>query len=139
MTSQSSRFPLTQFSRVTGRYGTLTPFVTTSDSNQETVGLNDSRLSLTCFHTKLYTRDNATTVHLDNGLQDGQIKKMTLVFKGKEKANMTVECPSLPTTYSEIVFSEVGDQAVLMWTGDNWTVLETLNITDPVLQSPWVQ
>jgi hypothetical protein len=63
---------------------------------------------------------------------------MTFVFKGTENANITVECPSLLDMYSEIVFNEVADFALLMWNGGNWIVLETGNSSDPTLQ-PLIQ
>jgi hypothetical protein len=125
------------FSRVTGRYNTLGMFVPMSGVQQRVTG-NDQTIDVNCYHSKMYTTQDPVTLSLGNGIQDGQLKKMTFVFKGTENANIVVECPSLFETYSEIVFSEVGDFAVLLWTGGNWVVLETGNTTDPTLQ-PMIQ
>jgi hypothetical protein len=106
--------------------------------NQESIS-GGGRVSLDCYHSKLYTTDSAVVLHLDNGLQDGQLKKFTFVFKGTSEGNVTVQCPSLMGINSEIVFSNVGDNCVLLWTGGTWCVLETGNTVDPTQQSPVVQ
>jgi|SRR6478609_4263092 len=134
----TTKSPLSQFTRISGRYNTLGPFIPMSEKNQESVTGN-GRIAVDCFHSKLYTRNKPITLQLGNGIQDGQLKKLTFVYKGSENATVTVECPALSSTNSQLVFSEVGDQAQLLWTGGNWSVLETLNITNPTLQSPWVQ
>jgi hypothetical protein len=76
---------------------------------------------------------------LSHGLQDGQLKKLSLSFKGLDQSSVTVTCPTLMSYYTQIVFSEVGDQILLMWNGGSWVVLETLNVCDPTIQSPLVQ
>lgn len=134
----SAKSPLSQFTRVAGRYNTLATFVPMSNKNQESITGN-ARVDINCYNSKIYTRNAPIILRLGNGVQDGQLKKLTFVYKGSEKATATLECPALSGTYSEIVFSEVGDQILLLWTGGNWSVLETLNITNPSLQSPWVQ
>ena len=130
--------PLSQFTRIAGRYNTLGPFVPTGENNQESIS-GDVSISVSCYHSKLFTRNKPVTLRLENGIQDGQLKKLSFVFKGAEDATVTVECPALSSTNSEIIFSEVGDQALLVWTGGSWSVLETFNCTNPTLQSPWVQ
>lgn len=135
----TAKSPLGQFTRITGKYTTMGTFVPTPDANQETITGDSSSIDLTIFNSKLYSRNKPVTLEMGNGIQDGQIKKMTFVYKGSETATVTVQCTSLPGTNSEIVFSEVGDQITLIWTGGNWSVLETLNVTDPRLQSPWVR
>jgi hypothetical protein len=86
----------------------------------------------------MYTTQDPIALNLGNGIQDGQLKKLTFVFKGTENANVVVECPSMADLYSEILFTEVGDFTLLFWTGGNWIVLESGNSTDPTLQ-PMVQ
>lgn len=129
--------PFSQFSRIAGRYNSLAPFFIMSGNQQIVTGSND--VDVSCFHTKMYTTDEPITLKLNNGYQDGQLKKMTFVFKGSETANVVLECPALTDTYSQVTFNEVGDQLLLMWTGGSWCVLETLNITDPSLNSPVVE
>lgn len=135
----TSKSPLSQFTRITGRYSTLGTFIPAPpESNQESI-TGAQRVDVNLYHTKLYTRNKPVTVQLGNGIQDGQLKKLTFVFKGSESGNITVECPALASTNTEIIFSNVGDQCTLMWTGGYWSVLETLNVTNPSLQSPWVR
>ena len=134
----TAKSPLSQFTRVAGRYGTLGTFVPAIENNQESVTGDSSRIAVDCYHSKLYTVDKPVTLQLGNGIQDGQLKRLTFIYM-KGDATVTVECPALASTNSEIIFSAVGDQALLLWTGGSWCVLETLNITDPSLQSPWVQ
>ena len=133
-----SKSPLSQFTRVAGRYNTIAPFVPMTEKNQERV-TGESRINVNCYHSKLYTRNKPITLQLGNGIQDGQLKELTFVFKGAEDATCTVECAALSSTNSEIIFQEVGDQVQLLWTGGSWTVLKTLNVTNPSLQFPWVQ
>jgi len=129
----STNTAFSQFSRVTGRYNTLGLFVPMSGVQQRVTG-NDESINVNTYHSKMYTTQDPITLTLGNGIQDGQMKKLTFVFKGTENAKVVVECPSLMDTYSEIVFTEVGDFALLLWTGGNWVVLETGNSTDPTLQ-----
>lgn len=126
-----------QFSRITGRYNTLGLFVPMSGVQQRVTGDGEA-IDMTTFHSKIYTTQDPITLTLSNGLQDGQLKKITFVFKGSENATVTVECPALMDEYSEIVFTDVGDQITLIWTGGNWAVLETTNTTDPSIQ-PLIQ
>ena len=134
----SQKSPLSQFTRVTGKYNTLGAFIPMAENNQESITGNGN-INVNCFHSKLYSRNQPVSITLDNGIQDGQLKKLTFIYKGAELAVVTIECPALSSTNSQIVFSEVGDTAQLMWTGGNWSVLETINVTNPSLQSPWVQ
>lgn len=134
----AAKSPLSQFTRIIGRYNTLGPFLPMSENNQESI-TGDARVSVNCYHSKLFSRNEPVTLNLGNGIQDGQMKKLSFTYKGAEDATVTVECPALPSTNSQIIFSEVGDQALLFWTGGTWLILETLNCTNPTLQSPWVQ
>ncbi len=119
------------FSRIQGRFNTLAPFYIMSGTQESITG--NGALSLGCFHSKLYTTDEPITLSLNNGYQDGQLKKLTFVHKGNDKSNVVVEIPALTDNYSQIIFSSPGDTATLQWTGGYWTVIETLNTTDPSL------
>lgn len=128
--------PFTLFTRVAGKYGTLAPFFNTRGYQQSITGGGD--ISLDCYHTKIYTTSDPVTFRLASGLQDGFLKKITFCFKGSDQATAVVECPGLTEYYSRIVFTEPGDQLLLIWDGGAWRILETLNITDPSLNSPTV-
>lgn len=137
MSNKSHTTAFSQFSRITGRYNTLGVFASMSGVQQRVTGDGES-IDVTCYHTKVYTTQDPITLKLSNGLQDGQLKKITFVFKGGENSNVSIECPALMDDYSQIVMSDVGDTITLIWTGGNWAVMETLNITDPSIQ-PLIQ
>lgn len=127
----------TQFNRVGGRYNSLAPFFIAS-GDQESISTGNY-ISLNCFNSKLYTTDASVSLSLSNGVQDGQLKKFTLVFKGNDETCVTIHCPSLQGVSSQVTFSNVGDQLLMMWNGGAWCVLETLNIMDPSFQTPVVE
>lgn len=129
--------PFSLYTRVAGRYNTIAPFIVMTGYQESLTGNGD--ISLECYHTKLYTTDSPITLYLGNGVQDGQLKTLTMVFKGNEEANATVECPSLSGTSTQLVFSNIGDKIELLWNGGSWLVLSTMNTTDPTLQTPVVQ
>ena len=122
--------------RIEGLYNTLVPFHVMS-GNQESISQGEY-ISLECFHTKLYSTDSQVEFNLSNGVQAGQLKKLTFVHKGSENANIVVFCMSLPGDSSKIEFTNVGDSATLMYTGGIWIILETLNYSNPSLFSPIV-
>ena len=130
--------PFNQFSRVAGRYNSLAPFYIMSGKQQVLTGENNN-IDMNVYHTKLYTTMTPITINMGNGNQDGQLKKITLAFKGNEDSNATVACPALAETDSHIVFSQIGDFALLMWTGGSWNVLETGNVLDPSSNTPVVE
>ena len=133
MSNKYTATAFSQFSRITGRYNTLGVFVPMSGMQQRVSG-DGQNIDVNTYHTKVYTTQDPISLTMSNGLQDGQLKKITFVFKGSENATATVECPALMDDFSQIVFTDVGDQVLLVWTGGNWAVLETLNITDPSIQ-----
>ena len=124
------------WSKISGKYNSLGVFIIPS-GNQESLS-GTGNLSLDCYHTKLYTIDTDGDFGLNPGLQTGQIKKITYIFKGTEGSKAVVNIPDLMGTQTHIEFTEVGDQIELMWDGVNWVVLSTLNITNPSNQSPLV-
>lgn len=124
------------YTRLPGRYNTLAPFYMMS-GNQESLG-GSGDISVKCYNSKLFSTSESVLVNLPKGLQDGQLKKLQLVHKGSEDANVTVFCPSLVGDYDTIVFTNVGDSALLGWTGGAWCVLETVNSTDVTLGTPEV-
>ena len=129
MSGTSKNSPFSQFSRVAGRHNSLAPFYIMSNVQQVVTG--DNNIEIGCYKTRLYSTDETVTMHLGNGFQDGQMKRLKLQFKGNENANVIVECPSLPDMHSRIVFTQVGDYAVLQWTGGSWIVIDTDNEYDP--------
>lgn len=137
-TDQTNRNYIRHFACVPGRYNTLAPFIVMS-GNQESLS-GSGTISLDCYHTKLFSTDSPVTVSLESGLQDGQLKKLQYVHKGKEMNSLTVECPAIlgDNGESKIWFSNVGDYVLLAWTGQCWCVLESGNTTDPRLDSPKV-
>jgi hypothetical protein len=104
---------------------------------QESLTGNDENISIDCFNSKLYTTDSSIMLHLANGKQDGQLKKLTFSFQGVEDTQIRVLCPALIGSFTEITFTNVGDQCFLIWSGQ-WIVLETINILNPGLNTPVV-
>jgi hypothetical protein len=137
MSNRAHTAPFGQFARVSGRYNTLAPFLVMTGDQQIVTG--NSSIDVTCYNTKIYTTDVQNTLSLPNGLQDGMLKKISLVFKGTESANAIVECPSLTDVYSQITFSNVGDYVLMLWTGGSWCIIESGNFIDPASQSPTVE
>lgn len=130
--------PISQFSRITGRYNTLAPFFYMSGMQESLTG-NNVTIANDCYNTKVYTTDSSITLRLLDGRQDGQLKKISFIFQGNIDSIVTVECPTLIDIFSHIVFTNVGDQILLMWTGGQWCVLETINIMDPTLLTPIIE
>lgn len=121
----------TIYNRVPGRYSTLGAFFGTSGTQES---LSSGSVSTECYHTRLFSTDAPASVTLYNGLQDGQLKKLTMAFKGHESADVEMHCPALSGAEERITFKEPGDFALLMWTGGVWVVLETGNTVDPSAQ-----
>lgn len=134
----SNRKLASNFYRVQGRYQSLAQFIIPS-GNQESLTGDGETISNECYHTKIYSVDGSIQLNLRNGLQDGQMKLITLVHKGSENQSVTVSIPSLQGACSTIIFSNIGDQAQLMWTGGSWVTLVTLNPSNPELMTPLVQ
>lgn len=124
------------YSRLPGRFNTLAPFYMMS-GNQESIG-GSGKISIKCFNSKLFATSETSNLILPRGLQDGQLKKLKLVHKGNEDADVIVSCPSLAGDSDSIAFINVGDSVLLGWTGKAWCVLET-SCTDPTLQTPVVR
>lgn len=134
--------PVNQFSRIAGRYNSLAPFYIMSGKQQVvTEGINNAinNIDMNCYHTKMYTTLNPITLFMGDGFQDGQLKKLSFSFKGNEDFIITVECPALTDTCSHIIFSQIGDYIILMWTGGSWIVLESGNALDPTSPTPMVE
>lgn len=133
----SMTLPFVQQARVAGRYNTLVPFVVVS-GNQESIG-GSGNIALDCYHTKLFCTNSSASFRLNDGLQDGQVKKLQFVHKGRESLSATVGCKSILGGSTTIVFNNIGDYVLLIWTGTDWCVLETGNSTDPTLGSPQIE
>jgi len=114
-----------------------TPYYPISGS-QENIGLDDDNIDIsrTIFHSKLST-EKQVRLNLDDGY-NLQLKKLTLVYKEHEDDCVIVHCLSLPQEFTRIVFSNIGDSVLLIFTNNHWYVLETLNIKNPELCSPTV-
>ena len=130
----TSKATISQYVRVPGRYNTLAPFLVMS-GNQESI-TGSGNISVECFCSKLYTTDSHVYLKLNNGLQDGQLKKLKLVHKGKEGTHVTIDCPALLGASHKMLFTNVGDSVLLAWTGGSWCVMETGNTSDPTLMTP---
>ena len=129
--------PTSLYTRVEGRSNTIGIFYPMLGA-QQSIGADGGIIDLNTYHTKIYTTDKPITLKMANGLQHGQIKKITLVLKGTESSIATVNCPGMTDYLSKIVFYEKGDQCTLLWTGGTWVSIETLNTEDVSLQSPVV-
>jgi len=134
----SSRKNASNFFRVQGRYQSLAQFIIPT-GNQESLTGDGESVSTECYHSKIYSVDSSIKLNLGNGLQDGQMKLITLVHKGSEDQTITLNVPSLKGIFSSIIFSNMGDQAQVMWTGGSWVIVFTLNSSNPNLLSPLVQ
>lgn len=137
--SNISRFlpvnPYQIFARVLGSNSTLSPFVN-GGGNQQSITGDNAIIRNDCYHNKIYSTDGPLTMTLPNGIQEGQTKKITFVHKGSSDANITISCPSLKGTFTQISFEEAGDQIELLWYLRKWNVLSTLNILNLIAPSP---
>jgi hypothetical protein len=125
------------FAMISGN-NTIVPFQSFSGMQQSLTG-EGAIIDAKCYHTKLYTTTGPVTVNLGMGTQFGQMKKITFVHKGTADGNVIVSCPTLMGDYTELTFSEIGDQAELMWSGgQQWVVMSTLNIVSPASPTPVV-
>ena len=129
--------PYQVFPRINGSNGTIGAFFFAT-GNQESIGDDGGDINTSCFHTKIYSIDAPVHLNLGSGLQDGQLKRITLVHKGTENGNVTVTCPTLFGNTTQVLFSNVGDVLELVWNGYSWSVMYTLNMLDPTSQTPWV-
>ena len=125
------------YSSLPGSAGTLAPFYPTNGM-QESLCDDEAYISVSCYHSKLYTTTDSVTMHLNRGSQNGQLKKITFLYKGDNKeATITVTSNWLGSN-SRVVFYNEGDQAVFLWTGGVWVVLETMNVVNLQSQTPSV-
>ncbi len=135
--------PFSEYVKVLGRHNTLAGFVPTLGKQESVTGGSEThdvtQISTALFHSKLVTLDDIVRFILDKGVQCGQLKKLTLTHKGTENAIAHVQCPALTGGHSTIVFSEVGDQVLLLWDGKYWCILESLNLLDPASSTPEVE
>lgn len=129
--------PYQVFPRINGTNGTIGVFQFAT-GNQESIGEDGANINTVCYHTKVYSIDKPINLNLGAGVQDGQLKRITMVHKGTEGADVTVTCPTLFGNTTKVLFSNVGDQLELVWSGYSWSVLSTMNFMDPSSQTPWV-
>lgn len=138
MSARQQNFGLTNYPIILGGgSASLAPFYQ-NNSNQESLGRDNTNISLNCSTTKLYTTDNSITVYLAQPSQGGFYKDLTYTYKG-DNPNATVTV--LNTTrgvWTTIVFQNKGDHAILIWNGNGWDVVKTMNILDTALQTPVV-
>ncbi len=133
-----SKGPIGYFYRLTGRANTVGAFVT-NNGLQESVTGEGSILSNSSYHSKIYSLDDPITMKLSAGLpQDGTLKRITFVHKGTPRSNITIKCPTLNGSNTQIIFNDVGDCCELMWNGSSWTILSTLNFSNPASRYPMV-
>lgn len=125
------------YSRLPGRNSTIAPFFNLSGNQQSITGQN-AVISVVSYHTKVYSIDQPLTMQLPPGLQDGQLKCITFVHKGAANADITVDCPNLAESFTQVKFTKPGDQIILMWNGNNWIVNYTMNLTDVSSNTPQV-
>ena len=126
---------LSLYTSVPGSAGTLASFYPTNGM-QESLCDDGSYISVSCYHTKLYTTTESITVHLEKGLQVGQLKKITFCYKGDNKTATINLTSNWLGTVSHVMFYNEGDQLSLIWTGGVWSVLESLNIVNLQSQTP---
>jgi hypothetical protein len=110
-------------SQLKGLCGTVAGFYPTS-SVQNSVH-NNATISLDAYHTKLYATTDSVVV-LPDGFQIGSLKSITYV-----KGSATVIVTSAGNKFvqnSSLVFKNVGDNALLLWSGTCWVVLATYNL-----------
>jgi hypothetical protein len=89
-------------------------------------------VSVTQYHTKL-TSAAAYTATLGDGLQDGQLKKITFITDG---GTVTLTAPKLLGPLTQIVFNEPGQQVELVWSKNSWIPLCTINTVDVATAAP---
>lgn len=104
---------------------------------QETL-TGEQVLSVTCYHSKVYTTDSPCVMKLGRGVQRGQLKKISFVHKGLDGADVTIHCSNLKHGSTRIIMSKKGDQIELVWLGGTWAVLSTLNYENFMSPSPTV-
>lgn len=81
-------------------------------------------ISTSAFYTALVTT-GANALTLANGTKIGQTKKIRMLTDGGD-GTLT---PTSLLTYTTIVFNDVNDYVVLMWSGTKWVVIENFGCT----------
>lgn len=80
-------------------------------------------VNLTTFYTAA-TNNGANALTLADGTLVGQLKKVKMVADPGTDSTLTFN------TNATIVFADVGDYAVLIWTGSDWIPIELGNDAD---------
>lgn len=86
-------------------------------------------VNVTSFYTSV-TSTGVDALTLADGTVKGQLKKVQMIVDGGT-ATLTIASP-VSAALDTIAFADVGDYALLLWTGTAWAILETGNDADGV-------
>ncbi len=84
-------------------------------------------VDVTSYTTFISTGVGAAAMTLADGTAVGQIKKIHFAIDGGGNATVTIASPFSAGT-NQIVFSNAGDVAELVWTGTYWRILGAYNV-----------
>lgn len=127
--------PYYRYFQLLGTTPNMAMFVPRTGTQQSITG-NNAIINATTYHSKIYSTDQAITMTLANGRQEGQSKLITFTHKGNEDAIIRINSNSFAGDSTQITMSEVGDQIQLIWAMTLWHPLVTLNTRDPSSQTP---
>ena len=94
-------------------------------------------VDVTSYTTFLATAGSDLAMTLADGTAVGQLKKLYMSVDGGGNATVTIASPISAGT-NQIVFSNVGDVAELMWTGTAWRILGAYNVAAGTASTPTV-
>ena len=116
-----------------GLCGTIAGFYPTSSAQNTVTG--NGTISLDTYQTKLHASGDSVVV-LPDGFMPGALKSIVYA-KGTGTVIVTSQGNKFVQNCS-LVFRNIMDQALLLWTGHAWVVLSTLNLCcngdGPILQ-----
>lgn len=110
-------------SQITGAGSTVVPCIPVA-AQQALSGAGAA--NITTYYTAL-TNTGADAITLIDGAATGQLKKIQMIVDPGTDSTLT---PTTLTGGSTIVFADVGDYVILMWSGTSWVAIELGNDAD---------
>lgn len=97
------------------------------DAAQQALAAGGGAVNVTTYYTSVASDAGGDAITLADGTFPGQLKKIKLITDGGGDAVLT---PANFSNGATITFADVGDYAVLLWNGTEWTAVEVGNDAD---------